>query len=176
MPIEKQFDHQYIEEQNVAERYLKGTLSGAAGPKTLETLEPEPPAAPLAILAKIPPERQKAVLALAVLLVAGIPAAFLSGVTAGLWNRSRDDAARATTSLVLEGTADPAVSSYAVAVTDSGDKLVWAASGILIPRGKAISIPMSFDRLPPGEYRVMLRGRRDDGSSTVVSSHVIRKP
>ena len=204
MPIDKQFDHQYIEEQNVAERYLKRTLPAgdrrlfeehfadcpecmdrialaevflnSTRPRTRLALEPEPPPAPLSILSRIPAERQKVVLALAVLLVAGIPAAFFSGLTAGIWNRSREDAARARTSLILPGIPDPAVTSYAVAVTDSNDKLVWAASGILIPAGRAISIPMSFDRLPAGEYRVTLRGRRDDGSSTIVSTHRIRRP
>lgn len=206
MPVERQLDHQYIEAHDIADRYLKRTLPDserqrfeehfADCPECLDRIalaevfrhsKPHPvthappprpaspaPQGPLAAILELPRERQLMVLGLAALLVAGVPIAFFSGFLAGSWSRTHEQARQGRVSLVV--TPGVAAEGYSVAVTDEGGKVVWARSGIEVPGGKALSIPMSFPQLPPGSYTVTVRARKADGSQSTVSTYSVRKP
>jgi len=148
----------------------------ASQPRFQPVVEPAKAAGILAAVERLPRRRQLMALGLALLLVAGVPIAFFSGFTIGMLSRWKEDATRVSVSLLVAPFAGTAVENYSVAVTDSGGRLVWAQSGIAMPFDKALSIPMSFRQLPPGDYTVTVRARRADGTNSTVAIYPIRKP
>ena len=196
------FDHQYIEENRIAERYLRRTLSredranfeahfpdcpdcqdrlalaevfrGQAGePVTGQPTRSDAGLLPSLLRAwNLASQRQRQI-------TLALATAALAGIplvfVAGVYFglASIQNEARHTSMLIDPGPSF-GVESYTVAVTNSAGRIISATAGLEVKPGQLLSVPLNYAQLPAGDYTLSIRARRIDGQLDVIARYPFR--
>jgi hypothetical protein len=104
--------------------------------------------------------------------LAGVPVVLL-GVLRGEGEPPTIDPG-APYSLAVDVGADPRFASYGVAVLDAGGQVRFERRDLLPNDLEVVQLTFPGDFLPPGDYRLLVRGARPDGESLEIGSYPFR--
>ena len=196
------FDHQYIEDNHVAERYLRRTLS----PEDRSSFEAHFPDCPdcqdrLALAEVFRGGGGEPVTDQPSRIDDGMLASFLRAWTFATQRQRQITAALALlavvgvplvfvagvyfglesirnearhTSMLIDPGSSSGVESYTVAVTNSAGRIISATAGLEVKPGQLLSVPLNYAQLPAGDYTLSVRARRIDGHLDVIARYPFR--